>query len=388
LTPPPADHFAVEARSGRARAGRLRLPHGDVLTPIFMPVGTAGTVKAVLPVELTALGAQIILGNTYHLWLRPGLDVIAAHGGLHRFMRWPGPILTDSGGFQVFSLRSISTISEHGVTFRSHIDGAQLELTPERSMEIQAVLGSDVAMAFDHCPPADAPPALIEEALARTTRWAARSLLAPRSTQTPGQLRFGIVQGGTDVALRRRHIAEIVAITDAAGEPFDGYALGGLAVGETPETTWRVLDAVADELPAARPRYLMGVGTLRDLVEAIGSGIDMFDCVMPTRNARNGQLFTAAAPLNIANARWKDDTAPIEPGCACATCAAGFSRGYLRHLFLAGEILFHRLATVHNLHAYLDFTRKARAAIVAGRYAEFARAARARLPGGAVDGAG
>src|SRR5262249_10300116 len=205
-----------------------------------------------------------------------------------------------------------------------------------------AALGSDVAMAFDHCPPSDAPPALIEEALSRTTRWAVRSLCAPRSTVTPGQLRFGIVQGGTDIALRRRHIDEICAITDDTGRPFDGYALGGLAVGEAPEVTWGVLDAVADQLPAARPRYLMGVGTLRDLVEAIGSGVDMFDCVMPTRNARNGQLFTRRGPLQIANARWKADTAPIEPDCACSTCAGGFSRGYLRHLFQAGEILYHR----------------------------------------------
>jgi queuine tRNA-ribosyltransferase len=369
MTPP----FTVEARSGRARAGLLRLPHGEVRTPIFMPVGTLATVKAVLPSELRELGAEIVLGNTYHLWLRPGLEVVGAHGGLHRFMRWDRPILTDSGGFQVFSLRAISKVSDEGVHFRSHLDGAALELTPERSMAIQATLGSDVAMAFDHCPPSDAPPALVEEAMARTTRWAARSLAAPRSEVTPGQLRFGIVQGGVDVALRRRHIAEICALDDGAGRPFDGFALGGLAVGEPPEVTWSVLDAVADELPAGSARYLMGVGTPRDLVEAIGSGIDLFDCVMPTRNARNGQLFTAGGKLVIANARFRDDTGPIEPGCACATCAAGFSRAYLRHLHQAGEILYSRLATVHNLHYYLELVRRARRAIVEDRYAAFAR---------------
>jgi queuine tRNA-ribosyltransferase len=368
--------FTLKARSGRARAGVLRLAHGEVETPIFMPVGTAGTVKAVLPEELRQLGAQIILGNTYHLWLRPGLEVIGAHGGLHRFMRWDRPILTDSGGFQVFSLRAISKVTDEGVAFRSHIDGAPLHLSPETAMAIQAALGSDVAMALDQCPPSDAPGPQIEEALARTTRWAARSLAAPRSEVTRGQLRFGIVQGGTDVALRRRHIAEICAVTDGAGRTFDGFALGGLAVGETPEETWRVLDAVADELPAGSARYLMGVGTPRDLVEAIGSGIDMFDCVMPTRNARNGQLFTRAERLNIANAKFALDTVPIEEGCTCSTCAAGFSRGYLRHLYQAGEILYSRLATVHNLHHYLDLVRRARAAILEDRYAEFARSYR------------
>ena len=374
--------FTVEATSGRARAGVLRLPHGDVPTPIFMPVGTAGTVKGVLPSELSAIGTRILLGNTYHLWLRPGLEVIGAHAGLHRFMRWSGPILTDSGGYQVFSLRAMSKITDEGVRFRSHIDGSALHLTPEESMHIQAVLGSDVAMAFDHCPPSDAPPALIEEALARTTRWAARSLAAPRSTVTPGQLRFGIVQGGTDLALRRRHIGEISAIVGGDGRSFDGYALGGLAVGEAPEVMWSVLDAVADELPRDRARYLMGVGTLRDLVEAIGSGVDMFDCVMPTRNARNGQLFTRRGVLRIANARYKEDTAPIDEGCSCPTCASGFSRSYLRHLFQASELLYSRLASVHNLHVYLDLARRARQAILVGRYDEFARESRAELAGG------
>jgi queuine tRNA-ribosyltransferase len=368
-----SDHFRVEATSGRARAARLTLPHGVVATPIFMPVGTAATVKAVLPSELEALGAQIVLGNTYHLWLRPGLEAIDAHGGLHRFMRWSRPILTDSGGFQVFSLRALTRVTDEGVTFRSHIDGAPLELTPERSMEIQARLGSDVAMAFDQCPPAASPREAHVEALERTTRWAERCAAAPRSTVTPGQLRFGIVQGGVHLDLRRRHIEAIGALG------FDGLALGGLAVGEAPEETWRVLDAVADELPHDRPRYLMGVGTPRDLVEAIDAGVDMFDCVMPTRNARNGQLFTWGGKLTIANARFKADTAPIEEGCACATCAAGFTRGYLAHLFRAGEILYSRLATVHNLHFYLDLARQARAAIVEDRWPELAARWRAAL---------
>ena len=282
-----------------------------------MPVGTAGTVKATTPAELEALGAQIILGNTYHLWLRPGLDVIAAHGGLHGLARWTRPLLTDSGGYQVFSLRAISKIGEEGVTFRSHLDGALLELTPEQSMHIQAVLGSDIAMAFDHCPPADAPRPVIEEAMARTTRWARRSWDAPRSELHPGQLRFGIVQGGTHVDLRRRHIEEICAIG------FDGYALGGLAVGEPPEVTWQVMDEVVEQLPADHARYVMGIGTPRDLIEAMGAGVDMFDCVMPTRNARNGQLFVGSGRINIANARYKNDTAPPDPDCRCPTCAGG-----------------------------------------------------------------
>jgi len=352
----------------KARATRFTTAHGEVETPLFMPVGTLGTVKAVGPDELRALGARIVLGNTYHLWQRPGLDVVAAHGGLHGFMRWDGPILTDSGGYQVFSLRALSTITDEGVAFRSHLDGAPLHLTPETSMAIQAQLGSDIAMAFDHVPPAGAPRALHEEALGRTTRWAARCKEAPRSTVNPGQLRFGIVQGGTHLDLRERHLGEIGALG------FDGYALGGLAVGETPDEMYRVLDAVADRLPRDRPRYLMGVGTPRDIVTAIGAGIDLFDCVMPTRNARNGQLFTDEGRLAIANARFKTDAQPIDPACRCATCAGGFTRAYLAHLFRSGEILYHRLATVHNLHYYLDLVRRAREAIRADRYREFAGA--------------
>ena len=358
--------FTIEQTSGRARAGVLRTPHGEVRTPIFMPVGTAGTVKAVTPDELHALGAQIILGNTYHLWIRPGLDVIAAHGGLHKMAKWTSPILTDSGGFQVFSLRGISRITEDHVEFRSHVDGSPLQLSPEIAMDIQAQLGSDIAMCFDHCPPSDAAREAIVEALERTTRWARRCKDAPASTVTPGQLRFGIVQGGTHVDLRRRHVKELAEIG------FDGYAIGGLAVGEPPEVMWRVLDEFADELPRDRARYLMGVGTPRDLVEAIGAGVDMFDCVMPTRNARNGQLFTSEGKLNIANATHRLDTRVVDPLCKCATCAAGFSRSYLRHLYQAGEILYSRLATVHNLHYYLDLTTRARQAILDGAYDEFA----------------
>ena len=387
--------FQEEARDGKARAGRLRLPHGDVDTPIFMPVGTVGSVKAVSPDDLHQAGAQIILGNTYHLWLRPGLPIIAAHGDLHRFCGWQRPMLTDSGGFQVFSLglgqrplqrresgtitpatpptsnKPLAKISEEGVRFRSHLDGSLRELTPERSMHIQAVLGSDIAMAFDQCPPGLSPPNEALAAMDRTTRWATRCLMVPAPLLCSGQrvlgrqLRFGIVQGGIHVDLRRRHMAEICAM------PFDGFALGGFAVGEPPDVMYQVLDQIADDLPRTAPRYLMGVGTPRDLVMAIGSGIDMFDCVMPTRNARNGQLFTSLGKVNIKGARYATDLSPLDPACPCETCTR-YSRAYLRHLFVAQELLYHRLATLHNLTYYLDLTRRARQAIFEGRYAAFA----------------
>jgi queuine tRNA-ribosyltransferase len=361
--------FLVEKTCGRARAGRLRLAHGEVPTPIFMPVGTYGTVKAMTPRELDAVGARIVLGNTYHLWLRPGLEVIGAHGGLHRLMNWPRPILTDSGGFQVFSLQTLSKLTDEGVTFRSPIDGSERHLTPEVSMEIQRTLGSDVVMAFDHCPPGDAARPLVEEAMARTTRWAERCLAVPL---TPGQARFGIVQGGVDVELRLRHMAALTAL------PFDGFALGGFSVGEPIPEMYRVLDAVADRLPAGRPRYLMGVGTPEDLLHAIGAGVDMFDCVLPTRNARNGQLFTSAGKLVISHARYRDDLAPLDGACGCETCR-GYTRAYLRHLHQCKEILFARLATLHNLTFYLQLVRDARRAIFEGRYDEFAAATRAAL---------
>jgi queuine tRNA-ribosyltransferase len=346
--------FRVVGRAGRARAGVLTTAHGDIETPVFMPVGTQATVKALSSADLGRLGPRIILGNTYHLALRPGAQRVAALGGLHKFMSWPRAILTDSGGFQVFSLRERRTIDDDGVTFRSHIDGSEQRLTPERAMAIQAALGSDIAMAFDECPPADAPRPTIEAAMVRTTRWARRCLAAPAA---PGQLRFGIVQGGTDIGLRRAHIEDIAAL------PFDGLALGGLGVGEPTDVMYAVLDAVADQLPAERPRYLMGVGTPADIWTAIATGVDMFDCVMPTRNARNGQLFVRAGRINIANAQYRDDARPIEDGCACECCAS-YSRAYLSHLFHAKELLYYRLASVHNLEHYLNLARRARQVIL------------------------
>jgi queuine tRNA-ribosyltransferase len=352
----PAAVFEVVARDGAARAGVLHTAHGPIETPVFMPVGTQASVKALSSGDLRTLGAQIILGNTYHLSLRPGATRVGALGGLHRFMAWPGAILTDSGGFQVFSLRDRSTIDEDGVTFRSHLDGSEQRLTPERAMEIQALLGSDIAMVFDQCPPSDAPGEAVAEAMARTTRWAQRCAAAPRAD---GQLRFGIVQGGTDVALRRAHLAEIGSLS------FDGLALGGLGVGEPPAVMHAVVEAIAPAMPADRARYLMGVGTPADLRAGIRAGIDMFDCVMPTRNARNGQLFVHAGRINIANAAHRDDPSPIEEGCPCECCAS-YGRAYLAHLFHAKELLYYRLATIHNLQHYLDLARRARAAIIAG----------------------
>jgi queuine tRNA-ribosyltransferase len=353
--------FIVEASDGQARAGRLKLAHGEVPTPIFMPVGTYGTVKAMTPRELQAVGARIVLGNTFHLWLRPGLDVIQKHGGLHRLMGWPGPILTDSGGFQVFSLESLRKLNDEGVVFRSPVDGSERHLTPEQSMAIQAALQSDVAMAFDHCPPGNADRETLQAAMARTSKWAERCLAAPRPA---GQLRFGIVQGGAHADLRLAHLAQICAL------PFEGFALGGFSVGEPVPVMHRLVAEVAPRLPAERPRYLMGVGTPLDLVRAIASGIDMFDCVLPTRNARNGQLFTSEGKLVISHARFREDVGPLDPACACETCKS-FSRGYLRHLHQCKEILYSRAATLHNLTYYLSLVRGARRAIFEGRFAEF-----------------
>jgi queuine tRNA-ribosyltransferase len=358
----------VDATSGNARATTLRLGHGDVPTPIFMPVGTYGTVKAMTPRDLESIGARIILGNTYHLWLRPGLDVIAAHGGLHKMVGWSRPMLTDSGGFQVFSLSQLSKLTEDGVTFRSPVDGSPRTLTPEVSMQIQATLGSDIAMAFDHLPPGDAPREVVLDAMERTTRWAQRSVVAPRPD---GQQRFGIIQGGADLALRRQHLDAICAL------PFDGFALGGFSVGEPIPVMYALLEELAHTMPADKPRYLMGVGTPRDLVTAIGAGIDMFDCVMPTRNARNGQLFTWRGKIVISNARYKNDLGPPDPDCRCETCTT-FSLAYLRHLEACGEILFARAATLHNLHFYLELVTRARQAIVEDRYAAFAAETLAR----------
>ena len=354
--------FRVLARLGAARAGVLSTPRGDIETPIFMPVGTAGTVKGVTVPELLAppLDAHIILGNTYHLYLRPGLEVVRACGGLHKMMAWPRPILTDSGGFQVFSLAGLNNIDDDGVTFRSHIDGSKHRLTPEVSIEIQATLASTIAMAFDQCPPGDAPRDVIEHAMRRTTAWAARCLAAPRAE---GQALFGILQGGTHLDLRRRHLAEL------GGLDWDGLALGGFSVGEPISEMLRVLGELAPELPQGKPRYLMGVGTPSDLESCIGAGIDMFDCVMPTRNARNGQLFvpTSVDPrgkLVISNQRHRLDTGPVDPECPCETCQT-YSRAYLRHLFMANEVLYVRLATLHNLTHYLRLVRRLRERILA-----------------------
>ncbi|MFL5306729.1 MAG: tRNA guanosine(34) transglycosylase Tgt [Polyangia bacterium] len=357
MTPSPGT-FEITARAGRARGGVLQTAHGPLETPVFMPVGTQASVKALASEDVEALGARILLGNTYHLALRPGAERIAALGGLHRFMSWPHAILTDSGGFQVFSLRDRRKVDDDGVTFSSHLDGSSQRLTPERAMEIQALLGSDIAMAFDECPPSDAPRPTIEAAIERTTRWARRCLA---TTPAAGQLRFGIGQGGVHVDLRRAHLAVLKDL------PFDGYALGGLGVGEAPEVMHAVIADVADDMPAARPRYLMGVGTPEDIWRAIGAGIDMFDCVMPTRNARNGQLFTKAGKLNIGNARHRDEDVPIEAGCTCACCAR-YSRAYLAHLFHAKELLYYRLATAHNLMHYLNLARRAREVIAAGSF--------------------
>jgi queuine tRNA-ribosyltransferase len=373
-------NFELLGKDGAARRGRLTLPHGTVETPVFMPVGTYGTVKAMAPDELVANGAQIVLGNTFHLWLRPGLDVIAAHGGLHRFMGWERPILTDSGGFQVFSLGALRRISEEGVRFASPVNGDRLLLTPEESMRIQDVLDSDIAMVFDECTPyeIDGRPATTDEAAASmrlSLRWAQRSRGAFAPAAERGNALFGIVQGGMYEPLRDESLEGLARIG------FDGYAIGGLSVGEPKEDMLRILAHTAPRLPQDRPRYLMGVGTPEDLLDGIAAGVDMFDCVMPTRNARNGGLFTRWGDLRLRNARYKDDTAPIEPGCGCAACR-GFSRAYLHHLQRVNEILGARLATIHNLHFYLRLMAEARAAIEAGRFAAFrAEFARGRARG-------
>ena len=350
--------FEVIATQGKARAGILHTPRGDIPTPVFMPVGTLGTVKAMTAAELCAppLDARIILGNTYHLYLRPGLEVIRAHEGLHRFASWSRPILTDSGGFQVFSLAGINDIDDDGVTFRSHLDGSKHRITPEISMQIQGVLGSDIAMVFDQCPAADAPDAVHERALTRTTDWAER---CSRVERPAGQALFGIVQGGTDLDRRKRHLEELLGIG------FDGYALGGLSVGEGPDEMYRVLDGFAASLPAERPRYLMGVGRPQDLSRGVAAGIDMFDCVMPTRNARNGTVFSSQGMFHIRNATYKMETGPLDPECPCDTCTT-VSRGYLRHLYRSKEILYNRLATLHNLTFYARHMRSLRQAIIDG----------------------
>jgi queuine tRNA-ribosyltransferase len=356
--------FRVEARSGEARSGVLTTSHGAVPTPAFMPVATQGTVKGLDAGDIATLGVRLAIMNTYHLWLRPGPEVVAAHGGLHGFTRFPGAIVTDSGGFQAFSLAARTRVSEVGVEFSSHLDGRRLLLSPEEAMRVQGLLGSDIAMQLDICPPGRAPRAELEAAVARTTRWAERSLAAA----APGQAVFGIVQGGTHVDLRLSHVAELARL------PFAGIALGGFSVGEPNADMHRTLLPVAPSLPAERPRYLMGVGTPADLVRAIGAGIDLFDCVIPTRNARNGQVFTRHGRLAIRNARHKDDQRPLDPDCACPACRGGYGRAYLRHLHLAREMSAARLLTLHNLAFYATLVAEARRAVEAGRYAAWASA--------------
>ena len=360
--------FDLLATDGLARRGRITLNHGSVETPIFMPVGTYGAVKAMSPVELDAVGAQIILGNTFHLWLRPGLPVIEAFGGLHAFNGWHKPILTDSGGFQVFSLGQMRKISEEGVRFASPINGDKLLLTPEESMRIQRVLNSDIAMIFDECTPyeIDGVPASRTQAadsMQLSLRWARRSRDAFDAQANPNAL-FGIVQGGMFEALRDESLAGLVDIG------FDGYAIGGLSVGEPKEDMMRLLAHTAPRLPAGAPRYLMGVGTPEDLVQGVAHGIDMFDCVMPTRNARNGWLFTRFGDLRLRNARFRDDQRPIDETCGCYACR-NFSRAYVHHLQRVDEILGARLATVHNLHYYLSLMSEMREAIALGEFENF-----------------
>jgi queuine tRNA-ribosyltransferase len=368
--------FDVTHRDGLARRGRLRLPHGVVETPAFMPCGTRGAVKAVTMDTVRALGAEIVLANTYHLYLRPGADLIARVGGLHAFMGWDRPILTDSGGYQVFSLAARCRVSEHGVEFQSHLDGATHLLTPESVVDTQARLGSDVAMIFDECPNYRSPAGVIEAAMMRTLRWAARGRArfaaldgsagrdVPRPN--PGQVQFGIIQGGTDKALRDRSVHGTTAIG------FDAYAIGGLSVGEPVDVMYDITAHTAGQLPEDRPRYLMGTGMPDDLVESVARGVDVFDCVLPTRNARNGQLFTRAGPISIKNARYAEDASPPDPGCACPTCRR-HSRAYLRHLFVSGEMSAATLNTVHNLYFYLDTMEGIRKAIEFGTFEKFRR---------------
>jgi queuine tRNA-ribosyltransferase len=350
--------FTLLASHGAARRGRLQLGHGAVETPAFMPVGTYGTVKAMTPEELESLGADIVLGNTFHLMLRPGRAIVRAHGGLHGFMHWRRPILTDSGGFQVFSLESLRKITEEGVNFRSPIDGSAVRLAPEDSMDVQLALGSDIAMALDDCTPYPATEKEARDSMERSMRWAARSHAHYYRSAPPGEL-FGIVQGGMHLDLR---LASLEALDKL---PWKGLAVGGLAVGEPEEERLRVLEGLVPHLPANKPRYLMGVGRPHDIIQAVLRGIDMFDCVMPTRHARNGHLFTSQGVVNIRNAAHQADTGPLDPACACYTCR-NYSRAYLRHLDRCNEILGARLNTIHNLHYYLELMRRLRAGIEAG----------------------
>ncbi len=361
--------FELLKTEGLARRGRLTLNHGVVETPIFMPVGTYGTVKGVMPASLEAMGAQIILGNTFHLWLRPGLDVLKRFGGLHRFEAWTKPILTDSGGFQVWSLGEMRKISEEGVKFASPVNGDKLFLTPETSMQIQRALNSDIVMQFDECTPYETKGHITTEREARESmelslRWASRCLAEHANLENPNAL-FGIVQGGMFENLREASVDALVALD------LPGYAIGGVSVGEPKSEMQKIMAHTPHRLPAHKPRYLMGVGTPEDLVEGVEGGVDMFDCVMPTRNARNGHLFTRFGDLKLRNARHKTDQSPPDMSCACHTCQ-NFSRAYLHHLDRCGEMLAPMLASVHNLHFYVDLMRQLRAALEAGRFEAFA----------------
>jgi len=366
--------FRVTQTDGQARVGVLSTPHGDVETPAFMPVGTLGAVKAVTHRDLESAGAEILLSNTYHLYLRPGDDLIARRGGLHRFIGWTKPILTDSGGYQVFSLADRRVITEEGARFRSHLDGSEHLLTPEKAVDIQARLGSDISMVLDECLALPAESAAVRASMERTLRWASRArdrFLAVRDghvpdveVTNPGQAQFGIVQGGVHFDLREESAVRTVDVG------FEAYAIGGLSVGEAPDVMYDVVAHTTPFLPADRPRYLMGVGTPEDIVEAVARGIDMFDCVLPTRNARNGQLFTRLGRINIKNAQFAEDDGPVDPECDCYTCRT-FSRAYLRHLYAVNEINAATLNTLHNLHFYLDTLRRIRESLKFGRFESF-----------------
>ncbi len=357
--------FKLEKTSGHARSGTLKTSHGDIQTPFFMPIATAGAIKGLTTDEIKDLGGQILLSNTYHLHLRPGEDTVEKAGGLHKFMNWNGPILTDSGGYQIFSLAKIRKLKDDGVEFQSHLDGKKIFLTPEKAIEIQMKLGSDIIMVLDECPAADKDKKYVEKSLKLTTQWAARCKKFHESRDTEHESRlFGIVQGGMHPDLRKQSAKELVDIG------FDGYAIGGLSVGEPNEVMYEMLDTTVPHLPKDKPRYLMGVGTPEDILEAVSRGIDMFDCVLPTRNARHGYLFTSTGIVRIKNEQYKEDFSPLDPNCDCYTCQ-NFTKAYLRHLFMANEILSIRLNTLHNIAFYLNLMSDIRKAIEEDRFDEF-----------------
>lgn len=363
-------HFTLEATCEAARAGRIVLPHAIVTTPTFMPVGTQGTVRTLSPQDLTAVGATMVLANTYHLHVRPGEDTIASLGGLHRFMAWRGPILTDSGGFQIFSLEGLRRVTEDGVEFRSHVDGSRRHLGPERAMDVQWTLGADVAMAFDHVVPGGADVSIAEDAMNRTTRWLVRCEQRHRelsATRPDSQTLWPILQGAAHVSLRRAHMSQVLGLGD-----WTGLAIGGLAVGEPKPVMYEVLEALTPALPRECPRYLMGVGFPEDLLASIARGVDLFDCVAPTRNGRNGSAYTADGPVNIRNAAHRTDLTPLDPECDCETCRT-YSRGYLRHLFVAEELLGLRLLSLHNVRFLVRLAAQARQHIVAGTFGSWHR---------------